>query len=192
MPQKFMLIAVTGYVVFASVASAVSTGAWSLPGSMRRFTIILFHWSAAAVFVLASLPVMLQTASPLNLNALWPIPNGLILALVAATLLVFAYGRAGLSGWWSPLPWLRGVVAATAAAAWAGASQGSSTVLQPDWRFLGASLVLWGVCLILADIALFASRRPSDSDPSSRVVQELLRLCAALPALLIYMIGIRI
>ncbi len=187
-----MLIAVAGYVLFASMASVASAGARVLPGPKRRFTIILLHWIAASVFVLASLPVMLSTPAPLSLDGLWPVPEGLVLAMAAAVILTLLYGRPGLTGWWSPFPWLRGIVAATAAAAWAGASQGSNTVLPPDWRFLGASLVLWAVCLILADIALFATRRPSDTESSSQVVRELLRLCAALPALLIYMIGIRL
>ncbi len=192
MPQKFILIAVTGYVLFASLAAVISTGTYALSGTYRRLTIILLHWSAALVFVLASLPTMLRTASPLSIDALWPVPMGVAIAAACGAALTALYNRPALTGWWSPLPWLRGVVVATAATAWASASQGAGSTFLPDWRFVGASLVLWGVCLILADIALFASRSATDTEPSSQVVRELLRLCAALPALLIYLIGIRI
>lgn len=81
---------------------------------------------------------------------------------------------------------------ATGVTAWAGASQGARHALLPDWRFIGTSLVLWAVCLILADLALISSRSSAATEPSGRMVRELLRLCAALPALLVYLIGIRI
>ena len=192
MPQKFMLIAVTGYVLLASLAAVLTTNTPLLSGATRRFTIILLHWTAAMVFVVASLPTLLRTEAPLTLAGLWPLPTGMIAAFAGAVVLVVVYRHQGLNGWWSPLPWLRGLVVATAVTAWASASQGARSALWPDWRFVGASLVLWAVCLILADITLFSSRSATGVEPSSRMVKELLRLCAALPALLIYLIGIRI
>lgn len=187
-----MLIAVVGYVLFASIAAILASRSDQHVGAPNRFNIILSQWLAAIVFVAASVPTMLQVGAPLSLSALWPPPPGLLAALTGAVVIIVLGARLRIDGWWSPLPWLRGALVATAAAAWVGANQGVPTPLLPDWRFTGTSLVLWGVCLILADIALFSSRGTRGADPSSRMVRELLRLCAALPALLIYMIGIRI
>ncbi len=191
MPQKFMLIGISGYVIFASVAS-ILLASTNTVNSARRFSIILFHWAAILIFVIASFVDTLQIALPTATVALWPIPPSLALSLLAAVAVSLVYGHPGLTGWWSPLPWIRGVIGISLVAAIAGAAQGAGHAQLPDWRFIGTSLVLWAVCLILADLALLTSRSGTSMDTSSRMVRELLRLCAALPALLVYLIGIRL
>ncbi len=186
-----MLIAVTGYVVCASVASFLAASSDSAR-SLRRLSIILLHWTAILIFVVASFSNTLAVALPAETISLWPFSPTLILSVMAAIVASLLYGHPQLTGWWSPLPWIRGVIGISFVASFVASAQDARHALIPDWRFIGTSLVLWAVCLILADLALLNSRSGNSQDPSAKMVRELLRLCAALPALLVYLIGIRL
>ncbi|MEM7083553.1 MAG: hypothetical protein AAF465_12545 [Pseudomonadota bacterium] len=193
MPQKFILIAVTGYLLFAwmaaTLASMASPDSTPTAPNRRRRAIVLCLWLAPLMFVGSAFIEMLVSSELLLVSLVSPSATvfGMVVVAVAITLLSY---RAGLSGWWSPLPLLRGVTVIAFFAAWQSAIQGAHTMALPDWRFLGISLVLWLVCLILADLALFASHRRAQ-DQSTKMIKEWLRLCAALPALLIFLIGFR-
>ncbi|MFK8031649.1 MAG: hypothetical protein AB8G18_15540 [Gammaproteobacteria bacterium] len=191
MPQKFMLIAVIGYVAFASVAARLATSESHLT-LRRRLVIMTLHWCGLLTFVIASMSHTLDLISIPALNNLWPVPAGLLAGFSVAVAASFAYGRREFLGWWSPLPWIRGVAVVTMVASLTGAAQGARSAWLPDWRFVGTSMVLGLSSLIVADMALMFSRSAQRPASSTRSVHELLRLCAVLPALLIYLIGIRL
>lgn len=195
MPEKFMTLAVLGFILCALISAwlcshAETTAAHTRISRVRVFYINLFQLMGILVFLGLAYPALFFMSGYSPRNSI-NVPTGttwLLLALVLITLL-FAVLRGRLHGWWSPFPLLQSMLAASALASWLGETQSLRYPLWPDWRYIGGATVLYLAALVLVDALLWATRETTDE---GQFVPEFARLCAVLPALLVYAVGVRV
>jgi len=199
MPEKFITSAVLGFILFALLAAwlhsttLTTTNAGLLNNKFRRRRVLYINslqLIGICVFLGLAYPALffMSGFSPRIALSVPTLTTWILLSLLLCTVLIAAWpGRFHI--WWSPMPLLQSMLAASTFASWLGESQGLPYPLWPDWRYIGGALVLYLAALILVDALLWATRK---NQVDRSFVPEFARLCTVLPALLVYAVGVRV